>query len=500
MKELAKKLQPFINGSPVIKIVEDEYTNEIVDANSGEVYGYVHFHNGSFSGYDKMDPEEDKVQQVRLDTPPNVNKILQSAKLFVDSFIERDVQFSMLNEWSENNYMVTYEESDPKLGLPLPHTGCTLSFSREGILASANIGQKDFELEYPGIEITSEEAKHKLRESGYVQLALHIPISDEEDTDPVAELVYCSNKDVMGVGVDGKIETLTGFIGEEETSAEKIPLVTPTGRVENMLGVTENLVKKAGEGGPVIWEDPADREEEEAEPLISISSTESEYFSFSNVPYKYDEEALPFKMEELKQKALEFLEITEGNIHDKYVIFEPVIAIDNEQFFGEGQGKKEFEEESDEEMLFLDTEPMQMFAFSREYKGFRIDSRNALVHVGLFTGIIRECLITPLTAAQTAELEKLSTAPVIPLKEAEARFFNEIELKLARSIKYFDNPKIYTLSYIVDFPKTGGHIEKINAHTGEVSYVETGIIKERINGNVGVKGICGSHQQIGPID
>ncbi|MGD6969072.1 hypothetical protein ACQCVP_21870 [Rossellomorea vietnamensis] len=472
MNNLAEKLQPFIEGNTLIKIVEDELSHNIVEVESGEVYGFVYIEEGEFCGFQKMESEEE--EQTPFDTSPNVRKMMETAKLFADSFIDRDVHFSMLNEWSDNSFMVTYEERDPMMGLQIPHTGFTLFFTRDGIVTSANLGKTEFQLEYPEITLSSEEAKQVLKESNYVQLDLHIP--DEPGTEP--ELIYRSSHDIMSVGVDGRVERVTEFIGAEELSAEKISCVRPASTIEEMLGISEDLKKRAGDEDSVIWIDPAAEaeEDEEAEPLISLVSNDTGHFSYSNLLFKRPEDSPPLAMEILKEKALEVLELVEGKIHEKFVLEVPTITELNEEPEDIDEEVDVIEEE--EEGLYPEPEPTQMFTFYREHHGYRLEGLEAHVHVGVYTGLIRECSVTRLSPEQTAGLEKLNLEPAITLQEAEERVFRDISMNLARCVKNFDDEKLYTLCYMVDFPETGGHIEKINAHTGAVSYVETGILKE----------------------
>ncbi|MGD7022299.1 hypothetical protein ACQCVK_06895 [Rossellomorea vietnamensis] len=471
MHQLAEKLQPFIEGNSLVKIVEDEFSYNIVLVESGEVYGFVHIEEGRFLGFQKMESEEVE-DQTPFDTYPNVNKMLAAAKLFADSFIDRDVHFSMLNEWSDNSFMVTYEERDPKMGLQIPHTGFTLFFTRDGILTSANTGITDFQLEYPEITLSNEEAKQVLKKSNYVQLDLHIP--DESGTEP--ELIYRSSHDIMSVGVDGRIERVTEFIGAEELSAERISIVRPASTIEEMLGISEDLKKRAADEDSVIWIHPAAEEDEEAEPVISIVSNETGYFSYSNLPFEMPEDSPPLAVKILKEKALEVLELVEGKIHEKFVLEVPMkMELTEEQEPSDEEADNIEEEEED---LYPEPEPTQMFTFYREHQGYRLEGLEAHVHVGLYTGLIRECSVTRLSPEQTAGLEKLNLEPAITLQEAEERVFRDISMKLARCVKNFDDERLYTLCYMVDFPETGGHIEKINAHTGAVSFVETGILKE----------------------
>ncbi|SES90864.1 hypothetical protein SAMN05216389_103139 [Oceanobacillus limi] len=475
MQELAKKLQPFIPGNPSIKIVEDEYTTEVIDTHTKEVYGTVHINDGRFEGYD-MEVDYDEEQEQTYNTPADVAKMLHTAALFVDTFIDREVHFSMLNEWSENNFMVTYEERDPKLGLLLPHTGCTLSFTRDGVLTTANIGQTDVELEYPTIKISDEEAKELLRKSDYLQLAIHFPDEGAEEL----ELIYHTSHDIMGVGIDGRIETVSEFMDAEDLPAQRIPKVTPTETIEQMLGIPNSLIKKDGEEGSVIWVDPNAilDEDEEEEAVISIFDDNINHFSYCNLPFYQTENLTELPMEALMERALQFLELVVKNSNEKYVLEDPYQATEDGD--EEIEDLDEFEDiDSEEDMdAFPDPEPTQMFTFYREHAGLRLEGFEAHIHVGLYTGIIRECSVTGLSDKQYQSLQNINTTPTISMEKAEQRIFAELEMKLARTVKYFDNPKIYTLSYTPEFPKTGGHIEKMNAHTGEISYVDTGILKE----------------------
>ncbi|AST90710.1 hypothetical protein BC6307_05145 [Sutcliffiella cohnii] len=471
-EKLAEKLKPFILDEQEVIINEEEYSYELTIANTGELYGIVHIIDGEFVGFEKeLDYEEEEDVLKSYIAEPNTEEMLQKAQLFVQTFLEQKVHFTMLNEWSSNNFMVTYEEKDPKLDIFIPHTGCTLYFNREGLLTSANINQRDVKLEYPNLSISEDEAKLKLREANYVELTIYF--SDEGED---AQLIYRPNHDIMGIGVNGEIQTVTEYMEAEKLEVQTVSPVTPKETLNDMLGVNSSLVQKVGEEGSTIWvDDNLVVEEEEEEALISIYSDDTGFFSFSNLPYVKDEHAVKLSLEALKERALRVLSLAEGPIHEKYVLEEPVENLDeeSESYLEDLETEEEFDDDG-----YIEPEPTQMFSFYRTYNGFKIEGFEAHVHVGLYSGLIRECSVTRLTEQQELSLEKLKTAPTIPLHEAENRFFNEIEMKLVRTVKEFHNPKVYDLSYIVSFPKTVGHIEKMNAHTGEVTYVDTGILKE----------------------
>ncbi|SHN23227.1 hypothetical protein [Gracilibacillus kekensis] len=487
MENLINKLQPFIPASPSIEIVIGEFDSQVIDAVTKEEYGIVLLNEeGQFEGYESYSfyEDEEELEEQISDKPANIDEMMRLSQLFVDTFIDREVHFSMLNEFTDNNYMVTYEERDPKLDLSIPHTGCTLHFTRNGELTSATIGQTDFELEYPTNEYSKEEAKERLRTTGYLQLSIHLPDEAEEDYGD-AKLVNRTNDDLMGVGVDGKVESLYEFMDAKDLPVQRIAATKPTETLEEMLQVHDGLVKKVGEEGSEIWIDPTilvDKDEEEA--LISVYNNETGHFSYSNLPYEHKEDDSELPLEQMQERAVEFLELVVGNVQEKYVLEEPydtsmdLTEID-EELVEEEIEQEELEgiEEEDWEEL-PEPEPTSMFTFYREYHGIRLEGYEAHVHVGIYTGTIRECSVASLSDKQLHSLSQLSITPTITMEEAEQRFFSEMEMKLSRTVKYLDDAKYYTLSYLVDFPKTGNHIEKINAHTGEVTYVDTGIIRE----------------------
>ncbi len=145
MKNLINKLQPFIPGNPSIEIVTDEWEGcQVIDATTKDVYGTIQLNeDGQFEGYESFAfyEEEEEMEEQISNQPPDIKEMMRLSQLFVDTFIEREVHFSMLNEFTENSYMVTYEERDPKLDLSIPHTGCTLHVTRTGELTSAAIGR-----------------------------------------------------------------------------------------------------------------------------------------------------------------------------------------------------------------------------------------------------------------------------------------------------------------------------------------------------------------------
>ncbi|KAB8138204.1 hypothetical protein F9U64_06130 [Gracilibacillus oryzae] len=256
MTNLVKKLKPFINRDFSIEILEDEFFLHIIDRETEEMYGTVLIdENGQLESIDIEGYSDEEIELESLETPVHTEEMMRLSQLFVDTFVQKEVHFSMLNEFTENSFMITYEERDPKLDVLIPHTGCTLHFTREGKLTSASVGQTDFTLEYPEIEISKEEAKERLRSTGYLQIAIDLPDQEEEGYGK-AELIYRANDEYIGVNVDGTVDSLYEFMETEELGVKKIPAANPSETMEQMLQVNDHLVKKTGEDHSLIWVDP----------------------------------------------------------------------------------------------------------------------------------------------------------------------------------------------------------------------------------------------------
>jgi hypothetical protein len=88
MKDLAKKLQPFIEGNPSIKIVEEEYSHDIIDRETGHVYGYVQMEEERFIGIE-IEFEEGEEEPCPYTSTANTQKILDTAQSFVDTSVDR---------------------------------------------------------------------------------------------------------------------------------------------------------------------------------------------------------------------------------------------------------------------------------------------------------------------------------------------------------------------------------------------------------------------------
>ncbi|MDQ0339372.1 hypothetical protein J2S00_002159 [Caldalkalibacillus uzonensis] len=127
MEHILRKLQPVLGINRPLQIAKTEWSYEVVDEETGEVYGTITFdENGRFLCYDKCEDAEMEMEQAigkGMDATKQIETILQRAEAFVQAFVEKEVYFVMMNECDDEHYMVLYQERDPKLGISIPHTG-----------------------------------------------------------------------------------------------------------------------------------------------------------------------------------------------------------------------------------------------------------------------------------------------------------------------------------------------------------------------------------------
>ncbi|MBU9719888.1 MULTISPECIES: hypothetical protein [Bacillaceae] len=481
MSELTNKLRKYIKGNPDIMIEKDDYDTTIVDAKTGDLYANIYFSDdGSFSGFE-IDPYNEEEGQEEEESPPHtplsereIADFLQKGDQFVADFLTAPVEFGMFSEWLENSYIMIYEEIDQKLDIPIPHTGCTLYFNRKGEITSANLGHQRYMLEYPNVTITNEEAKAIFLHASVIELVI------QAEGDGNVELIYRMNPAYIGVKVNGEIDNVLEFMGAEEIPVYPLKETVVKESIETMLGITNDFVMFKDDGESKLWveKDIFDAAEDTEEIVHKVSTFEDEtgFFIESNVVWEKSD--TPLSLEVLQEQAISFLESVVGDVHTKYCLEEPQhnedeLTEEDSEIILEVEDLDDLEMDDD----FFPSEPTQMFTFQRYHKGMKIESYDIYIHVGLFTGIIRECSGSKLNESQ---LQALNIKPSIPLEEVEERFFQEIDLKLTRCVKDFDDTSVYTLSFTVDYPGEMGAIEKINAHTGRVTYVDTGIIRETL--------------------
>lgn len=487
MKNLEFVLRDYIIGRPVISIEyddEEQTAGEIIDAHRELVYGHIELNDEQKLTSFVVDMDEimnnndvslDEYEELTLE------ELIGCAEDFAKDFCRESLHLRKMTEWNGESYMVVFEEKDATLDLFIPNSGVTIEINKQGFIISAVLFQSYYQLVYPDIQISAEEAKEIISQYPLVQLGIF------EDSGEM-KLVYYPNREYLAVHVDGQVATAEEFLEEGIAGAHEFKSVEVTQSLESLLGVTNNMYKKITENGTFWYMSEDDDNVETAEPIIRMERTDDFQLDFeSNIEWEESEELSKDSMEE---RAKMFLELIVGNIHEKYILEDQLqedddieflneenLTEEERQFFEELEKMEEDEEDGFEEDDDFNFEPFMTFTFIRQYKGLRMEEYSIHVNVGIYTGVVRDCsIILP----DESQLLAMNMEPVVSVEVAKTIFKDHLQMKLARTVNYEDEDEditLYGLDYVMDFPQHG-RIERIDATTGEVYYEFSDILRE----------------------
>ncbi|WP_102693478.1 hypothetical protein [Rummeliibacillus pycnus] len=486
MKNWEFVLRDYIIGRPVISIDYDEddsTVGEIIDAHRDLVYGHIELSDdGKLTSF-MVDLDEILAHNdVSLDEYEELtpDEIIGCAEDFTKDFCRDHLYFNMMTEWNGESYLVVFEAKDVALNLFLPNSGATIEINKQGFILSATLFQSYYQLSYPDIEISAEDAKEILCQYPLVELGIY------EDNGEM-KLVYYPKREYAAVHVDGHIVTAGDFFEDEYVKAQTFNKVTVTETIESLLGVTDDMLRVENSNGQYWYQAEDEENIELAEPIIKIEHSDEMQKDYeSSVSWEELDEELPVTV--LEEKAKMFLEATIGNIHQKYlledqledddfdILREEDLSEEERQYFEQLEMMEEDEEDFVEDDD-LDFEPFTTFTFIRHHKGIRIEEYAIHVNVGIYTGIIRDCTVI---LPNEDKLVSMDINPVLSLEQVDAIYKEQLHMKLARTSSYDDEDEevtVYGLDYVMNFPQRG-EIERIDATTGEVHYIDADILKE----------------------
>lgn len=491
MRNWEFELRDYIIGRPVISIEFDEddlTTGEIIDTHRGLTYGHIELSDDHKLTSFMIDMEEIMDNNdVSLDEYEELtpDELIGCAEDFAKDFCRESLHLNKMTEWNGESYLIVFEAKDVALNLFLPNSGVTVEINKQGFVISAVLFQSYYQLSYPDIQISAQDAKNILCQYPLVKLGI---IEDSGDM----KLVYYPNHEYLAVHVDGEAVTADEFLEEENVDAHTFEQVKVTQTIESLLGITHDMYKSENEDG-TYWYKLDDGETiESTKPMIKIEHhDEFQSYYESDIEWKEVEEELPTEL--LEERAKMFLEAIVGDIHEKYLLEDQYVEDDDfeilteedlteeeRQFFEElemmeAEEEEEFEEDFDEEDNNF--EPFTTFTFIRHYKGIRIEEYAIHVNMGVYTGFVRDCsIILP----DETQLLTMNMNPTLSLEQADAIFKEQLQMKLARTSNYDEEDEevtVYGLDYVMDFPQNR-EIEQIDATTGEIQYIDSDILKE----------------------
>ena len=209
---MMQKLQPFISQS--IGRIEQQEDIQFIYSTSGELIGEIHMKDGLLSRVDFYDIDVLAELGVPLTNNaicdallrPNTggievepSQIPHIAHRIKEALDDRPLKLEVVVDF-DTNYVVTFEEIEPKFGLTLPNTGLQLSIKRDGTLESATFMRQHCTIKYPETMISRQVARDMILQEQLMQLTI--------DTQQW-NYVYEPKQDVYGVDVDGHVKKMS---------------------------------------------------------------------------------------------------------------------------------------------------------------------------------------------------------------------------------------------------------------------------------------------------
>lgn len=471
MKKLEISIKDLLIGCPPIKIVTEEDMEEfgeIVDAHRDISYGQVEVDDEGKLTSLAIDLESiTENNDVSLDEYEelSIEDIKEMGEDFVNEFGAKGLQLTSFSDWGSDIFLLVFEAMDVQYQIPLPDSGVTLEMNRHGFILSATITQSYYQLKYPEVKITAEEAleiykKRQLIEMGAIQ-------QDEE-----MRLMYFPISHNEGISVDGEFLELDQFSMDTPSVLKDITEVSDAYTEDQLLGVHEGLVQTEEEG-LTTYKNP----ENDAIEISINRSDNTEIVVDSSLPFNDEVE---LNVEELQQRAIAFLQLQVGEVVNNYKVEAFFEEDDEEEEIDDDLTPEEIEmlkalseaddeedEEKDEDEYQF--EPFVSFVFHRQINGIPIREYNAHVDIGIYSGTVRDSLIPLLDEKY---IEEMVVKPTISIEEADEMYKNSIKMELTRVPHEEEEFIVYELCYVVKPTSEPVHIERIDAQNGNVFYLD----------------------------
>lgn len=442
--ELLGKLQRFTNKKlATFNQIEDQLA--MIYDDHGELVGEVQTNKGLVTRIGLYDAElidQGKMlhsQSAMIDAVmrPETNKIhsnqqiiFEQAHAFIQAFDDRVLLLDVIIDF-DSNYLAIFEEIDERYGIVLPNTGAHISLSKDGMVNSATFFRESYTVEYPESIISKNKAAEIIKKEQLMELTI--------DTESTAwQYTYGVNHNVIGVGVDGKLITMEDIIDLNENGYEILPKVNP------IASITEYAQGNLSEAKVHYDEDEVSR---------------TWYVEHEEDP---DEIIQNYTKEQLYEKALCVLNLAVGDAYGDYRL-EYTSGLD------ELLEKAPF-------YIPIEDDEMTEITFRFVYNFHDIYLAWHAVEI-TFEFIYASISYFKVPYIPYDELKNLRP-PLLPLEKAneKARSLVDVELTFERAdIENNIFKPVYSLCYPTS--STGGNIQKVDAYTGEVTFVDTGFVK-----------------------
>lgn len=426
MDRMLEILQKFVKEKLAYLTQQDDI--QFIFDTDGELVGEIHTEQGFVSHIDFYDadqlanagiPFSNSAMMNAAVRPNDVTEEVKAAEIpriaweMKEALDDRALQLDYIVDY-DTNYLAVFEEVELRYGLSIPNTGLQLAIKRDGTLSSATFMRQPFTIIYPEHMISKEEARRILQGVPLVQLSFR-----QEDW----QYVYVPTFDVYGVEADGQLMHLGG-----KTTYEPLP------EVKAIPGSLQDLLL-GGRAGQATMDD----------------TEEGFYWEYT----AYGELSSPILQQPAFEHACRALQTITGDLYGSYLL--------------------EQREHPAEVSIDLQDAACKWitYHFVYCYKGLYLIDHAAEITVHRVTGQIGHVTVPKIPVEKLA----VSKPPSITLETANnmARQLVDVKLSMER-VDIVNN--LYTAVYMIEYPSspTKGEIKSIDAYSGEIRFVETGLM------------------------
>lgn len=376
MKLLIQSLKQFLPAE--IQISEEGDMFRLLTA-EGEPCGIVDVdEKGDLIGFD--------LQMMLSDEEGGEARVI--AQQFAATFYPEAAEV-IQEDYSAHSTVIRLAEKDVVHHLPIPGAGLAVEVHDSGFVTAAQLYRNTYTLIDSGELIEVAEAKQKLLAETPIVLAVEN-----------GEIIYKLADQAIGVHADGQVlfTEIPPVLTDIEAPAQQKEWA-------NLMGITDDFVNYYNEDGVQLWAENdlvAQHPIDEIPDQVAVRKNEDVLFYSGATPWNKDRR---YTEEELKQQAVHFLStVTDQPLED---------------------WKHAGEQLAPDAVIEDELEPAYIFLFAYTKLGIPVEGVEASIHVGIYSGLIRECIVDRLPDTVKSENQLISS------EQAKQQLGDLLKLELA---------------------------------------------------------------------
>lgn len=461
IEQIVKQLLPFYPkvNSEYLRIEKNEYDDQCYEiSEEGKEAPFLFImlnHEGKLESFSANDG------YFTGDHGLSKEEILKKATELVDMLalnMSEQLHLSVMIG-SDERWWIEFVQKDPYLGIELPNSGVSVRIEKNGVIMGATIELQFFRIEEPYIMISAAEAKKLFLNHLTLMPAIMKFDNDYINGDDAYHLVYYVEDFVMGIGIDGELETIES-LGINPAQYEALsPAKNTSKNLYGIIGIPKGFTKisdgQTDDGRLEVWSNQSVTESEfEEADVLEIYFDETNHVSLlSGIPDEYEKSQSNKSVEKALERAIEFLQCQYEDATECFRLLKE----EHELLF--------YDEEREIELV-----DAYQFNFQRFERGVIVAGATISLEVDS-----RSLMITTVytEAGIQQDLSAIAVNCIFPVEKAQEIYKNALEMETSWSKEFDENPITYKLNYLPAFPATNGHMRAIDAKTGQPWIIDT---------------------------